>query len=101
MIENGKDRNAKIDYLISKFELDNILNVKAKLLSGGQKKKLVIAMALIGNPPEHAGAYVSAVRCEQTGARGEAAATAEQTGGEGPGLEQMGAGNLRNETRSH
>jgi len=40
----------KINYLLTKFELDNIKNIKAKYLSGGQKKKLVIALALLGNP---------------------------------------------------
>ena len=29
----------KVDYLLSKFELDNVRNIKAKFLSGGQKKK--------------------------------------------------------------
>ena len=47
--ETGK-RFEKINEIISKFELDSISNVKAKYLSGGQKKKLVIGMALIGNP---------------------------------------------------
>ena len=28
----------KVDYLLSKFELENIKNIKAKFLSGGQKK---------------------------------------------------------------
>ena len=50
LIQNISDRNTKIDYLISRFELDSILNVQAKFLSGGQKKKLVIAMALMGDP---------------------------------------------------
>jgi len=50
LIQNINDRNTKIDYLISRFELDSILNVQAKFLSGGQKKKLVIAMALMGDP---------------------------------------------------
>ncbi len=50
LIENKNDRNIKIDELISKFELDPIVNVQAKFLSGGQKKKLVIALALMGNP---------------------------------------------------
>ena len=36
--------------MISKFELDSIINIKAKFLSGGQKKKLVIALTLLGNP---------------------------------------------------
>ena len=40
----------KIDSLINKFELENIKNVKAKFLSGGQKKKLVIAISLLSDP---------------------------------------------------
>ena len=40
----------KIDQLIAKFELDAIRDIKAKFLSGGQKKKLVIALALLGDP---------------------------------------------------
>tara|TARA_B110000090_G_C13211748_1_gene381130 strand:- start:31 stop:807 length:777 start_codon:yes stop_codon:yes gene_type:complete len=40
----------KIDQLISKFELDAIRDIKAKFLSGGQKKKLVIALALLSEP---------------------------------------------------
>ena len=43
-------RENKINYLLSKFELDNIKNTKSNLLSGGQKKKLVIALALISDP---------------------------------------------------
>tara|TARA_B110000967_G_C18698648_1_gene466664 strand:+ start:105 stop:881 length:777 start_codon:yes stop_codon:yes gene_type:complete len=50
LIINSNDRNRKIDELVSKFELDPIVNVQAKFLSGGQKKKLVIALALMGNP---------------------------------------------------
>ena len=40
----------KIDQLIAKFELDAIRHTKAKFLSGGQKKKLVIALALLSDP---------------------------------------------------
>jgi len=40
----------KIDYLLSKFELENIKDIKAKFLSGGQKKKLVIALSLLSDP---------------------------------------------------
>ena len=40
VIENKNLRNDKIDYLISKFELDNLKDIKAKFLSGGQKKKI-------------------------------------------------------------
>tara|TARA_B100000989_G_scaffold291055_1_gene265060 strand:+ start:1494 stop:2270 length:777 start_codon:yes stop_codon:yes gene_type:complete len=43
-------RNEKIDYLLSKFELENIKNIKAKFLSGGQKKKLVISLSLLSDP---------------------------------------------------
>ena len=49
-LENASFRNEKIDSLISKFELDPIRDIKAKFLSGGQKKKLVIAIALISDP---------------------------------------------------
>ena len=50
LIKNVQEQNTKIEYLISKFELDYIKNIKASLLSGGQKKKLVIALALLGEP---------------------------------------------------
>ena len=40
----------RINYLISKFELDNLKDIKAKFLSGGQKKKLVIALSLLSEP---------------------------------------------------
>ena len=43
-------RQAKIEKLISQFEFESILKLKAKHLSGGQKKKLVISMALINDP---------------------------------------------------
>ena len=48
-----KDKNLiifKIDQLIAKFELDAVRDIKAKFLSGGQKKKLVIALALLSDP---------------------------------------------------
>ena len=50
VIENKKLQNEKINILISKFELDSIQNVKAEYLSGGQKKRLVISMALLSEP---------------------------------------------------
>ena len=50
VIENKNSRNDKINYLISKFELDNLKDIQAKFLSGGQKKKLVIALSLLSDP---------------------------------------------------
>ncbi len=50
VIENKNLRQERIDFLLSRFELENVKNIKAKYLSGGQKKKLVIALALMGNP---------------------------------------------------
>ena len=49
-IDNLSYRNEKINSLISKFELDPVRDIKAELISGGQKKKLVIALALISDP---------------------------------------------------
>ncbi|MBD1173908.1 ATP-binding cassette domain-containing protein [Pelagibacterales bacterium SAG-MED01] len=49
-IDSQSYRMEKIDSLISKFELDPIRDIKADLLSGGQKKKLVIAIALVSDP---------------------------------------------------
>ena len=50
VIEDKNLRHEKINYLLSKFELENIKNVKAKFLSGGQKKKLVISLSLLSDP---------------------------------------------------
>lgn len=50
VIESKNLVQSKIDYLINKFELDNVKNIKAKFLSGGQKKKLVIAISLLSDP---------------------------------------------------
>ena len=40
----------QVNSIISKFELESVADVKAKFLSGGQKKKLIIGLSLIGNP---------------------------------------------------
>tara|TARA_Y100001958_G_C21216537_1_gene541935 strand:- start:1393 stop:2025 length:633 start_codon:yes stop_codon:yes gene_type:complete len=50
VIENKILINDKVNYLINKFELDNVRSIKAKFLSGGQKKKLVIALSLLSDP---------------------------------------------------
>ena len=49
-IKNLSYREEKINSLISKFELDPIRDIKAHFLSGGQKKKLGIALALVPEP---------------------------------------------------
>ena len=50
VINEKKERIFKIERLISKFELDAVKNIKAKYLSGGQRKRVCIAMALLSNP---------------------------------------------------
>ena len=50
VIDNKNYRIERISYLISKFDLDNLKDIKAKFLSGGQKKKLVIALSLLSEP---------------------------------------------------
>jgi lipopolysaccharide export system ATP-binding protein len=50
VIDKKDLRDERINYLLSKFELENIKNVKTKFLSGGQKKKLVIALSLLSEP---------------------------------------------------
>ena len=50
IIEDKNIRNERINFIISKFELDNLREIKAKHLSGGQKRKLVLALALLSKP---------------------------------------------------
>ena len=50
VIDKKTYRYERINYLISKFELDHLKDIKAKFLSGGQKKKLVIALSLLSEP---------------------------------------------------
>ena len=50
LIKDERLINSKIEFLISKFELEYVKNIKASFLSGGQKKKLVISLALLGDP---------------------------------------------------
>ena len=49
-IDDVSVRNQKVNSLVSKFELDPVRDIKASFLSGGQRKKLVIAIALISDP---------------------------------------------------
>jgi lipopolysaccharide export system ATP-binding protein len=50
LIKDNSLINIKINDLISKFELDSVKKIEAKYLSGGQKRRLVIAMGLISKP---------------------------------------------------
>ena len=50
LTKDKKQMNHKIENLIAKFELDAVRNIKAKFLSGGQKKRCVICLALLGEP---------------------------------------------------
>ena len=50
VIKNKSERNFKIEKMISKFELDPVKNIKAKYLSGGQRKKVSITMSLMSDP---------------------------------------------------
>ena len=36
--------------MIGRFELDAVRDIKASYLSGGQKKKLIVSLALLGDP---------------------------------------------------
>ena len=49
-ISEKEARKQKIEKLIGQFEFEPLLNIQSKHLSGGQKKKLVIAMALMNDP---------------------------------------------------
>ena len=44
------NKENKINELISKFKLDEILNKKAKTLSGGWQRRITIAISLINDP---------------------------------------------------
>ena len=50
VIKDKNQRQEKINILLSKFELDNVKDIKFRFLSGGQKKRCTISLALLGNP---------------------------------------------------
>ena len=50
VINEKNERSFKIEYMISKFQLEPVKNLKAKHLSGGQRKRLSIAMSLLSEP---------------------------------------------------
>ena len=49
-IKDKNKQNIVIQKLMSEFDLSHLSNVKALHLSGGERKKLVIARALVNNP---------------------------------------------------
>ena len=49
-IKEKELRDHKINKIITQFEFESLLMIKAKNLSWGQKKKLVIAMSLMNDP---------------------------------------------------
>ncbi len=46
-IEKKDERLTKINNLVRKFELQNVIKLKSKFLSGGQVRKLTLAMAMV------------------------------------------------------
>tara|TARA_B100000287_G_scaffold433823_1_gene496533 strand:- start:862 stop:1635 length:774 start_codon:yes stop_codon:yes gene_type:complete len=48
-IDNKDERLTKINNLMRKFELQNVEKLKSKFLSGGQARKLTLAMAMVKN----------------------------------------------------
>ena len=50
LIKDKSFIDIKLNELIAKFELDSVKEIEAKYLSGGQKRRLVIAMGLISKP---------------------------------------------------
>ena len=49
-LKNPKERNTAVDEMLEKVALDNVRDRMANKLSGGMKRRLGIAQALIGNP---------------------------------------------------
>ena len=50
VIDNKNYRTERINYLLSKFELSHLKDIKARNLSGGEFKKTVIALSLLSEP---------------------------------------------------
>ena len=50
VIKEKNERSFKIENMISKFQLESVKNIKTKHLSGGQRKRLSIAMSLLSDP---------------------------------------------------
>ena len=50
VIKNKNERSHRIEKMISKFQLETVKDIKAKHLSGGQRKRVCIAMSLLSDP---------------------------------------------------
>mgnify|MGYP001303455102 CR=1 FL=1 len=50
VIKEKNERSFKVENMISKFQLESVKNIKTKYLSGGQRKRLSIAMSLLSDP---------------------------------------------------
>ena len=48
-IKSNEERLSKVNNLIRKFELQNVVKLKSKFLSGGQVRKLTLAMSMVKN----------------------------------------------------
>ena len=44
------ETNESVDKIIKQLNLESIINIESKYLSGGEKQKVAIAMSIIGNP---------------------------------------------------
>ena len=44
------ETNESVDKIIKQLNLESIINIESKYLSGGEKQKVAIAMSIISNP---------------------------------------------------
>ena len=50
VIKEKNQRSFRVENMISKFQLESVKDIKAKYLSGGQRKRLSIGMSLLSEP---------------------------------------------------
>ena len=50
LINNKRELDSKINYLIDKFKLGEVKDIRVNNLSGGERRKTTIAAALLGDP---------------------------------------------------
>lgn len=58
---NDDELQAEVDNYTTKFELESMLSTKSKHLSGGMKRKLSVAIALIGKSKVRISHHVDSV----------------------------------------